>query len=391
MKTHIPKIIAALLLLPPMTEAEENYTGFHIAGLPYASYKDGEGFAAGGNLFFFQYGDGNIHPYKWNTTLSAKMSTEGMLSTYLFLDVPQIVGNNSRLNIYLEYKRLLVDDYYGLGNDPDYNPDYLEPDNPQYRDELYYSFKQRWPGVIVSVQLPAFLAPMRHIFSFGHYHRQLEAYRPPNKLTEERPVGYEGGRTSLVQYGLVYDTRDQEAAPQRGTWSDVLVEYAAPSLGSSYEYIRLTLTDRRYYSLHPKIVYAHRLIIEPIFGDAPFYDMAVINGSYERALGLGGAYSLRGIPRLLFVGQHKALANFELRFETWRMTILRQDFTFYIHTFADAGRVWMKDETLNVTDIHLSCGAGLHIRWKKDLVGAIDVARSKYSDMAIYITFRNLF
>lgn len=371
--------------------AGQDYTGFQIAGLPTASYKDGEGYSAGGNLFLFQYGDGHRLPYFWSFELGFKISTEGMLSSDIFFDVPHILGHNSRFNLFIEYKRYLVDDYYGLGNAPDYNPDYIDPDKPGFRDKLFYSFKQRWPNITISAQFPTAIRNTRHLLSLSYSQRHIELYSKPNRLSADQPLGVQGGRTSALHYGLVYDSRDQEAVPRSGAWSEVLAMYAAPFLGSDYHYLRLTMTDRRYFSLHPRIVYAQRLILEPVFGDVPFYDMAMINGSFERHLGLGGDSSLRGVPRLLFVGQHKVLGNFELRFETASMTILKQDLTFFIHTFLDAGRVWLKDDPLVLDDIHSSYGAGLHVLWKKDLVGAIDVGRSRYSDMAIYITFRNLF
>ena len=120
------RIVALFFLFMTMLAyASESYTGFHIAGIPNFSYKDGEGFAAGGNLFFFQYVDGRIDPYRWNTTIGFKMSTEGQISSYVFLDIPQVLGDNSRFNLYVEYKRYLVDDYYGLGNKPDYNLNYI--------------------------------------------------------------------------------------------------------------------------------------------------------------------------------------------------------------------------------------------------------------------------
>ncbi|MBN1478834.1 BamA/TamA family outer membrane protein [candidate division KSB1 bacterium] len=386
-KTYIVLLIVQSVALCPA----ERYTGFHIAGLPNASYKDGEGYAVGGNLFFYQYGDGRKKPYAWNSTLAFKMSTEGMLSTYLFMDVPHIMGAHSRFNFYVELKRYLVDDYYGLGNRPDYHPDYLDPDHPQYKDKLYYSFKQRWPGLVLSVQKPAFLPRTRYFLSLGFYNRHVELYAVPNKLQQDKSPGWNGGVTSSLACGLITDTRDQEATPQTGVWSEIIAEYASPLLGSTYEYVRLTLTDRRYITLLPGLVYAHRLIFEPIMGRVPFYDMAIINGSFERHLGLGGAYSLRGVPRLLFVGQHKLLGNFELRYEAITKTILKQNLTFFLHTFVDAGRVWLKDDPFLFNDIHSSYGVGLHMRWNKDLVGAIDVGRSKYSNLAFYITFRNLF
>ncbi len=380
-----------LIFLTTAATTAAPYTGFRIAGLPNASYNDGEGFAAGGNLYFYQYGGGRRSPYVWNTILSFKTSTQGMISSNFFLDVPNVIGNNSRFNLYVEYKRYIVDDFYGLGNAPDVNPDYSDPNAADFQDQFYYSFKQKWPGLVITLQLPFFVPKTRHLFSLAYYNRQLSPYPYPNKFHIDKPVGYAGGITASLQYGLVYDSRDQEAVPQRGVWSEFLAEYAAPVLGSDYEYLRLTVTDRRYFSVTPRLVYAQRLLFEPILGTTPFYDMAVINSSFERQLGLGGAYSLRGIPRNLFLGQHKLLGNFELRLETISITILKQHMTFYLHGFFDTGRVWLKNDPLTFNTLHSSYGVGLHGRWNKDLVGAIDVGRSAYSDLAIYVTFRNLF
>lgn len=390
-RTNSMRFIIIFLLLTTLVVGKESYTGFHAAALPYASYKDGEGYAGGGNLYFYQYGNGLKSPYVWNTIFGFKLSTEGAVSSYFFLDMPQMFGNKSRFNFYVEYKSYLMDDFYGLGNDPEYNLNFIEKGKTEYKDKFYYAFKQKWPGMTVSAQLPFPLPHTRHFFSLSYYDRHLQSYSLPNKLQQDKPIGFDGGITSSVQYGLVYDSRDQEAVPHNGAWSEILAEYASPFLGSDYDYFRLTLTDRRYFTLTPRLVYAQRLLFEPIFGAVPFYDMITINSSYERQQGLGGAYSLRGVPRNLFIGQHKLLGNFELRFETFSMTIFDQHLTFYLHGFFDAGRVWLKNDPFTLNNLHHSYGGGLHGRWNKDLVGAIDIGRSPYSDFAVYISFRNLF
>jgi len=382
---------ALIILLSGCALSDEPATGFQVAAVPNGSYKDSEGYALGGNLFCYQYGDGSAVPFKWNVILSLKKSTKGFFSAYLFYDRPQAFGPDSRFSFYMEYKRYLEDDYYGLGNNARRRTAYLNPSNNEFRDKLYYSFQQRWPSLFIYFQTPSFLRHTRNLFSAGFYERSMTLLAVPNKLAEDAPLGVNGGSTHIFQYGLIYDTRDQETTPHTGAWSEIIAEYAAPLLGSDYNYLRLTLTDRRYISIFPRLVYAHRLLFEPIFGDVPFYDMAMINSSFERHFGLGGASSLRGVPRLLFVGQHKLLGNFELRFEALNISILRQDLTFFIHTFVDAGRVWLKEDAFSLNNIHSSYGAGLHIRWKKDLVGAIDVGRSRFSNLAVYITFRNLF
>jgi len=389
-KTHV-LILLLIVVLACSALANEPVTGFHAALVPNGSYKDSEGYALGGNLFCYQYGDGELQPFKWNVILNLKKSTKGLFAAYFFYDRPQAFGPNSRFSFYVEYKRYLEDDYYGLGNNTERRTAYLDPSNRDFRNEFYYSFQQRWPSLFIYFQTPFFFKHTRNLFSAGFYERRISSLSLPNKLTEDAPPGVDGGSTHIFQYGLVYDTRDQEATPRKGAWSEVIAEYAAPFLGSDYNYLRLTFTDRRYISILPRLVYAHRVLFEPIFGDAPFYDMAMINSSFERHFGLGGATSLRGVPRLLFVGQHKLLGNFELRFEALKMSILKQDFTFFIHTFVDAGRVWLRHDAFSLKNIHKSYGAGLHILWKKDLVGAIDIGRSRFSNLAVYITFRNLF
>jgi hemolysin activation/secretion protein len=119
--------------------------------------------------------------------------------------------------------------------------------------------------------------------------------------------------------------------------------------------------------------------------------MAVISGSYQRIEGLGSSRSMRGIPRLLFVGPTKLLINFELRLRLLDMHIIRQDLTFYGHLFADGGKVMLRGDKMDLSHYHWSQGAGLHVQWKKELIGALDIGRSEYNDMAVYLSFGNLF
>ena len=391
MKLKTTSTFILFLLLASNLWAFENYTGLHTALLPSASYKDGEGLAAGGQIYFFQYADGAILPYKWAATLSAKMSNQGAVSSTLFFDMPNILGSNRRLFFYVEFNRTLLDNFYGLGNNPDFDPNYTDPAHANFKHENYYYFKSQRPTIRLAMQSPLPIEHMRQIFGLGYSNQKAAPYSLPNKLSEDRPIGFAGGNAAMLLYGFIYDTRDQETIPNRGVWSELLAEYASHLQGNTFDYLRLTFTDRRYVAVRPGIVYAQRIIVEPIFGNVPFYDMALINSSYVSHYGLGGAYSLRGVPRLLFVGQHKILGNFEFRFETLKTKIFKQELTFYMHTFFDAGRVWGANEALTLAAIHSSYGAGLHVRWKKDLVGALDIGRSQFSNMSIYITFRNLF
>jgi hypothetical protein len=163
------------------------------------------------------------------------------------------------------------------------------------------------------------------------------------------------------------------------------------AFGSDYNYVRITAIDRRYVAIHPRLIWAQRVLAEFMTGSPPFYEMSVIGNSFMRHEGVGGAKTLRGQPRLLYVGPHKMIFNLELRWRVMDMNILRQELTYYLHAFTDFGRVWMNNEHFALTQLHFAEGLGVHVQWKKEFVAVVDVGRSRHKDMAIYLTFGNLF
>ena len=199
-----------------------------------------------------------------------------------------------------------------------------------------------------------------------------------------------GGLTNYFRLGVLFDSRNEESVPTKGTWFDALAEFSSSLIKSDYNFMRFTFTDRRYYPLHKNLTFAQRLFFEAMPGDPPLYEMYILGNSFRRQEGLGGAYSLRGIPRFLFVGPHKAVGNFEVRWNVTQQTILQQPLTLYIHLFTDVGRVWT-DNNFEIADFHTTQGFGIHVKWKKDFIGALDIGRSKFQSYAIYATFGNLF
>ena len=107
----------------------------------------------------------------------------------------------------------------------------------------------------------------------------------PGWIPETIPGGWwNHGRT-----GVIWDTRDRETGPHRGTWSEVLVQVVPEFLGSESGYIRWTLVDRRYVPLGDRLTFANRIIVQDVRGDAPFYDLSIIQTSFKQREGLGGS------------------------------------------------------------------------------------------------------
>jgi len=371
--------------------AQDSLQGLVPAGLPNVSYGNDQGFQYGFSLYLFQYGNGVIKPYKWNLILDCTWTTKQQQENFFFVDMPEIFGKNTRFDLCLDYQRYNYYDFYGVGNNNTFEKDFIEENNPGFINENYYYLQRRYFSVRSKAQFALGPAGLKGLAGLGFYNTRIEEHDGKTKLGQDLPHGITGGATNYLQLGIVYDRRDEEAMPNRGCWSEVLLEAVAPFLGSDYTYTRITTTDRRYISLHPRIVYAQRLLFETMPGDPPFYEMGIISSSLHRRPGLGGSYSLRGVPRFLFIGPTKFVANFELRLRTLHVNILKQDFTLYIHPFIDCGKVWLRGDPGNMKNLHLTQGLGFHVRWNKDFVGALDFGHSQYEPLAVYMSFGNMF
>ena len=77
-----------------------------------------------------------------------------------------------------------------------------------------------------------------------------------------------GGITSAIKLGLMYDTRDYEAAPSKGIWAEAHVTLAPRFLGTTSSYYRYMATFRQYVPLVGEdLVFAYRLNYQETFGN----------------------------------------------------------------------------------------------------------------------------
>ena len=98
------------------------------------------------------------------------------------------------------------------------------------------------------------------------------------------------------------DWRDNQDYPRRGGFYQATAELAG-LLGGSASFDKYSLDVRRYHPLGKKAVFAARLLVGSLTGDAPYLEQFLI----------GGGESLRGYPTDRFVGTNMAVLNTELR------------------------------------------------------------------------------
>lgn len=369
----------------------ERPQGFAALPVPSLTFSSGEGLEYGGKIFAYQFGNAGRQPYEWHVLCNFSKSTKQKTDFYVFVDLPHVFGPGTRMDLRLEYKKLMNQDFYGLGNQPDYQQGYSRKDDPLFQQSEYNVFQQQWRALLINMQWPLAWPHWRFLGGLGVFYNTIRSYPLPSLLSQTLPAGINGGYSNYLRVGVIYDSRDVEAVPSRGAWSELLVEPVLQPLGNDYGYLRLTAIDRRYFQLHPRLVWAQRILAEAMLGSPPFYEMAVLSNSFQRHEGLGGAKTLRGQPRLLYVGPNKLVINLELRWRLWDVRLLKQQLSCYAHTFTDIGRVWMEQDRFSLRQMHFAEGCGLHVQWKKEFVAVLDIGRSRFQDYAVYLSFGNLF
>jgi len=202
-----------------------------------------------------------------------------------------------------------------------------------------------------------------------------------------------GGNVIYVKLGLVYDTRDNEAAPNKGLWSEAILMSAPSFIGNNpYGFFRLALNHRQYIPLvKRKLIAAYQLSYQgTIAGTTPFYILPYINTSYALTTkpdGLGGARTIRGVLRNRIVGDGVVFGNVELRWKFFKSVVLKQNLYLGLTTFFDAGMV-VQPHKIDINAIpedqrsfyfnkdydglHLGTGLGLRIAINENFIISVD-------------------
>ncbi|HEX8909076.1 MAG TPA: hypothetical protein VF805_07720 [Anaeromyxobacteraceae bacterium] len=132
-------------------------------------------------------------------------------------------------------------------------------------------------------------------------------------LRAAMPPGRDGGPSSLVHAGVLYDTRDRSSSPRRGILADASL-FASPPLSplAAQQLAGVDVGARAYLAPWPRAVVAVRGLYDLKLGDVPFYERSLYEGlSYGE--GLGGAGTIRGLARDRLSGEEKLLVGAELR------------------------------------------------------------------------------
>ena len=387
---------------PSVEEEEPPAPRLEVGVLPLISYDSdlGIGFGVLGNLAKI---DPELEPWRWRLTaqvfFSLKPEPPGpprlpYQSHYLRLDKPGLANGRLRLRVELRFQRQSNTGYYGLGQGSAFETpwDSVDPEEDPEGWEAARRFNE-YDRIHPSLESELRLSLPHGFFAFGGAgltwnwldvapgsRLDLDRRGGSGSWVQEQLVGLQRHGTLAGTLGIAWDSRDSEAAPDRGQFHELslrgggLLELPGGWGGAN-------LTARFYAPLVAgRLTLASRVLVDLLWGQVPFYELARFGGT-EAEEGPGGSMSVRGLPARRYHGRLKAIGNVELRSRIVLFRLAGQASSFGAVVFVDAGRVWADTQARPKLDtgghpLGLGLGGGLRLQVGETFIVRADVAWS---------------
>lgn len=414
---------------------EKVKTGFSMGGVPVVAYDADTGFKYGGLVNLYLYGDGSNYPnYNHSLYLEWSRTTKGSGINQLTYDALTLIPK-TRVTFDVSYLTEQALNFYGYnGYQADYNPAFELTGGDNYISRMYYRHSRKLFRIKADFQgdvSESLGKKLRWLAGIAHYRANIstvdinklnegktEDLLPDTALLYDKYVDWgvipadqvNGGNVTFLKVGAVYDTRDNEANPNKGLWSEALVVTAPGFLGNDYSYTKLLLSHRQYFTILPnRLTFAYRLSYQTkIAGEMPFYMLPYTIDSKITQAGLGGAKNIRGVLRNRVVGDGVAFGNFELRSKFLKTVVLNQNFYLGVNAFVDMGMVTSPYhfDTTNVPaselaglqfadeNLHIGYGGGIRFVINSNFIIAVDyglAAKKQDGTKGMYIGLNYLF
>lgn len=408
----LPAIISVSAVGGPATaDSTFRKTGFAYGALPAVAYDNDLGFQYGVLTNLYWYGDGSNYPrYNHSLYLEVSRYVAGTMLARAYYDSRTLL-KGFRTTVDFTWFNDLTLDFTGFnGRESVYKQAFTDEDSPEYRTRIFYKHERQMSRVLLNVRKQ--LSDNSPLF----WHAGLTMFNmkigsvDKSKLRDElpdvpniydnfvrwgviKPSEANGGFDTYLRAGFGIDTRDNEAFPTQGVWTEALMAYAPQWLADGNEgYGKLTVYHRQYFNLYNKqLVLGYRIGWQhKLWGTTPFYLLPHWNTSTltsATSQGLGGAKTMRGVIRNRIIGDGSLMGNVELRYVFWRFMMFGQSISLGTNVFADMGMVTQKYkfDTSGVPDaeystyfsgksetMHWSSGLGLKIALNDNFVVSAD-------------------
>ncbi len=330
-------------------------------GYPRLYYTPENGFTVG--LFYAQYRplgfeDWNAPPqYRGSISFDWVLAASGTGRLGLEGKFPNFLPG-WRFDVRLWWQREARQNYYGVGNETEFDSDNITDDQP-------YFYKQDRKRLYArgAVQRTV-VGKLRALVGFHLERWQIDTLPGPSVYGNEVSAGLtpppdQWIGEANVRLGLVYDSRDDEVAPTRGIHIEGIYSIADSGVAGDVSYDRVTISAAGYLPANEKLVVAGRLVGQSMTGDPPQGTYYMIEASEPAYGGLGGPMSHRAMRMDRFLGEDKLFGNFDARY---RIVGERHVMAASLVGFLDVGRVFQPDQgdfELTLDGMSVGGGAGL--------------------------------
>jgi len=358
------------------TLVERPKTDYNFGALPIVGFSTDVGILYGIIFNFFNYGDGKIYPkYYQNLYLEVSKTSKGGRTYQMFFDSEHVI-KGIRLTADVSHLTEQALPFYGFnGTESVFNSQLQDDQSASYISRMFYRYDRKLTRVLVNLQGSLGTSHFKWLaggqsINYSINPVDVDALNKGLKGNKRLPhvdglyddyvkwglinqVEKNGGRLNFTSLGIVYDTRDNEPNPNRGTWSEAILAVAPGGINPENGFTRLALTHRQYFTLIPRrLTFVYRLNWrQTITGKTPFYFLSYQLSSRPFSTnidGLGGSNTIRGILRNRIIAEGMAMGNAELRFKAFQTYWHHQNIYISFTSFYDAGIVTKKQE-MNLT------------------------------------------
>ncbi|MBP5505077.1 MAG: BamA/TamA family outer membrane protein [Bacteroidales bacterium] len=431
-KLTIITLLLALSLSAFAQEEKEIKKGWSFGLLPTATFSADNGFQAGAFGDVYNYGDGTtypdpLHKISWEASYFLKSHRTRL---YLAYDSKYLIPG-MRVNASVTYMNDPLYSFWGFNGPAAYDSgtpqsftsvDYALWGNRNLNPNInYYGMSRQMLRILANVQgrIADHLnwAAGVNFWNWNlddmkdnsdvKYDNDITLYKYYQRIGAIKADEAKGGTALELNAGLVYDTRDIEAAPNRGIWAEAYLNGNV----LDHRYLKACVYFRNYISIPFGFkvgdpVFAYRLAWQhTIAGETPFYMIQNNPLLVQRNMiseGFGSSNTIRGLRENRILAEGMAWANTELRVKLVKFTLAKQYFYIAVNPFFDAGIITkpyradvldkaMYDPNLlgiigyngtnqvydpsRTKDLVYSAGAGLKIAMNQNFIVSADFAR----------------
>ena len=352
--------LAILLLAAGVTSrAQEEIvkTGLNFGPLPAIGYSSDLGWHYGALSDIYWYGDGSTYPdYVWKANVEVSRYSKGNTVLHSFFDSKYLIPG-LRVSAAISWFGNKTTNFYGFnGASSLYLP---AMDKITEAGQGLYLMKRNifrvqtcfqgafgdsnwgWAAGLTYWNIKTGHAENKGLSGDATDVSLYDIYVRNGIIPEAEKFG---GQHLELKAGVVYDTRDHENNPTRGTNLEVYM-FGSPDIISKHNnsYLKLAVHFKQFFPLADRLVFGGHLAYQGLIaGNAPYYmlqSIQSINMKQINTEGLGSTCTLRGTINNRLQGNSYAWANFELRWSFAKFRWINQNWTLATNPFFDMGMI----------------------------------------------------